>query len=125
MRRLPLFLIVCVLLACPARSGAETVSLCDASSSDDYLTKTSAQFLRGTSNIGFCWLEMIHQPAQETKNGGHFLVGIAKGIGHSFLRLVQGVGDVATCASPHRDKEGSFPSVTQSCALGSVGLEDR
>lgn len=31
---------------------AETISLCDAASSDDYLIKASGQFLRGTANIG-------------------------------------------------------------------------
>ncbi len=108
-----------------APSWAETISLCDAASSDDYLTKTSGRFLRGTANIGFCWLEMIHQPALEAKSGGNLFAGLAKGVGHSFLRVVKGIGDIATCASPLRDEDGTFPSVTRDCALGSVGLEDR
>ena len=109
--------------AVPCR--AETISICDAASSDDYLTKTSGQFLRGATNIGFCWLEMIHQPELEIRSGGNLLVGVAKGVGHSLLRVVKGIGDIATCASPHRDQDGTFPSVTQDCAFGSVGLEDR
>ncbi len=104
---------------------AETISLCDAASSDDYLTKMSGQFLRGATNIGFCWLEMIHQPALEARGGGNLFAGLAKGVGHSFLRVVKGIGDIATCASPHRDEDGTFPSVTRDCAFGSVGLEDR
>ena len=105
---------------------AETSSLCDASSSDDYLTKTSGQFLRGTTDIGFCWLEMIHQPAVEWRSERkNLFAGVAKGIGHTFLRVVKGVGDIATCASPHRDPDGVFPSVAHDCAFGTVGLEDR
>jgi putative exosortase-associated protein (TIGR04073 family) len=104
---------------------AETISICDAASSDDYLTKTSGQFLRGATNISFCWLEMIHQPALEVQSRGNLFAGVAKGVGHTFLRVVKGIGDIATCASPHRNEDGTFPSVTRDCAFGSVGLEDR
>ncbi len=127
MRELLLFL--CVLSAAigwqatPCR--AETISICDAASSDDYLTKTSGQFLRGATSLCFFWLEMIHQPELELRSGGNLFTGVAKGVGHSFLRVVKGIGDIATCASPHRDEDGAFPSVTQDCAFGSVGLEDR
>ncbi len=128
MRRLLLFL--CVFSAA-AGSGAvpcraETISLCDAASSDDYLTKASGQFLRGASNIGFCWLEMIHQPAIEArKEGGNLFVGIAKGVGHTALRVAKGLGDIATFVAPHQDEDGSFPHVARDCAFGSVDLEDR
>ena len=126
MRRFTLFLAVLVLLTSPPRfCRAETISLCDAASSDDYLTKASGQFLRGASNIGFCWLEIIHQPIREVQGGGNLFLGLARGVGHSFLRVAQGVGDIATCASPHRDEEGNFPAVTQDCVFGSAGLEDR
>ena len=106
-------------------SRAETISICDAASSDDYLTKASGQFLRGVTNIGFCWLEMIHQPEMEIRSRGNPLIGVARGAGHTFLRVVKGLGDIATCISPHRNQDGAFPSVTQDCALGAVGLEDR
>ena len=125
MRRTAVFLIAfCLLVWAAPRCAAETISLCDAASSDDYLTKTSGQFLRGASNIGFCWLEMIHQPALEARSGGNLFAGLAKGVGHSLLRVVKGIGDIATCASPHRDENNAFPAVTQDCVFGSVGLED-
>src|SRR3989338_8006939 len=126
MRRVSVLLIVSALLTGPARPcSAEILSLCDAASSDDSLTKTSGQFLRGAANIGFCWLEMIHQPAREARSGGNLFTGLAKGVGHSFLRVAKGAGDIVLCASPRRNKEGTFPSVSQDCALGSVGLENR
>ena len=103
---------------------AETVSICDAASADDYLTKASGQFLRGATDIGFCWLEMIHQPALEARGNRNLFAGIAKGVGHTFLRIVKGVGDIATCIAPHRDEEGRFPRVASDCAFGAVGLED-
>ena len=59
----------------PVPCRAETISLCDAASSDDYLTKTSGQFLRGTTGIAFCWLEMIGQPAAEVRSGGNVVTG--------------------------------------------------
>src|SRR3989338_5175085 len=108
-------------------SRAETISLCDAASSDDYLTKTSGRFLRGAANIGFCWLEMIHQPALEAKKEveeANLFVGLGKGVGHSLFRVVKGIGDVVTCASPFRDEDGTFPSFIHDCSFGSVGLED-
>jgi len=119
-----LFSVVSGWRALPCR--AETISVCDAAASDDYLTKTSGQFLRGTTGIAFCWLELIHQPALEWRSERkNLFIGAAKGVGHTFLRIVKGIGDIATCASPHRDEDGGFPSVTQDCPFGSVGLEDR
>ena len=109
--------------ALPCR--AETISFCDAASSDDYLTKASGQFLRGTTDLGFCWLEMIHQPALEAHPGGNLLYGVCKGAGHTMLRFVKGLGDLATCIAPHRDEDGAFPRVSNDCAFGAVGLEDR
>ena len=108
-----------------AACRAETISICDAASADDYLTKASGQFLRGTTSIGFCWLEMIHQPALEARGNRNLLAGIAKGVGHTFLRVVKGVGDIATCIAPHRDEEGGFPRFSNDCAFGAVGFEDR
>ena len=109
----------------PTPCRAETLSVCDAASSDDYLTKASGQFLRGATNIGFCWLEMIHQPALEAHRGGNLFAGIFRGMGHTALRVVKGMGDLSTFLAPHRDEEGAFPHVAQDCAFGAAGLEDR
>lgn len=126
MRRIFLYLGLSASLwgfALPCR--AETISICEAASSDDYLTKASGQFLRGATNIGFCWLEMIHQPALEARRRGNLFVGIFKGAGHTALRLIKGVGDIATFLAPHRDEYGAFSHVANDCAFGAVGLEDR
>lgn len=67
----------------------------------------------------------IGRPAAEIRSGGNLLTGVAKGVGHTFLCVAKGIGDIVTCASPHRDEDGTSPSVTRDCAFGSVGLEDR
>lgn len=105
---------------------AETVSICDAADSDDYLTKASGQFLRGATNLGFCWVELFHQPALEAKSGnGNLFYGVAKGVGHTAVRALKGVGDIATFVAPHRYEDGTFAAVADDCAFGSAGLEAR
>lgn len=107
-------------------SRADTATICEAAEADDYLSKTSGQFLRGATNLGFCWLEMIHQPALEARSERRNLfLGLLNGIGRTGLRAVKGLGDLATCVAPHRDKDGNFPRVARDCAFGAVGLEER
>ena len=65
MRKIAAFTGVLAVFFCAVPCRAETISICEAASSDDYLTKTSGQFLRGTSNLSLCWLEMIRQPVLE------------------------------------------------------------
>lgn len=114
-----------VLGAFPSRGLAETVSICEAAESDDYLTKASGQFLRGASNIGFCWTELIQQPAIEARTGGNILYGVLRGVGYTAVRAVKGVGEIATFPAPHRDPDGVFAHVADDCAFGAAGLEPR
>ena len=124
MRKIPASIGILAVLLCAIPCRAETLTVCEAASSDDYLTKTSGQFLRGTANLSLCWLEMIHQPVLESRAGGNLLVGLFKGAGHTFLRAVQGVGELVTFPVPQREPEGNFPHIANDCAFGAVGLED-
>ena len=81
-------------------------SICDGTKSDSWGVKASTTLARGVANTGGCWLEMVNQPVKETKAGGNVLVGIGKGVGHTFLRLVQGVGEIITSPLP-KAKDGS------------------
>lgn len=122
MRRL-LLLAVLIALPVPSALAQEGATLCDASASDDYLTKASGQFLRGTANTAFCWLELAHQPVMEWKVGQRNLfVGIGKGIFHSLKRGSQGIWELAIFWSP-RDTDGKFARVADDCALGLARLE--
>jgi len=126
MRKLLVFLSLLTaspwLLASACR--AETITVCEAASSDDYLTKTSGQFLRGTANLSLCWLEMIHQPVIEVRGGNNLFVGLFKGVGHTLLRAAEGVGELVTFPVPQQDKDGSFPHIANDCAFGIAGLEN-
>ncbi len=127
MRRFLLFLgLLTVVSPCLWASAcrAETLTVCEAASSDDYLTKTSGQFLRGTANLSLCWLEMIRQPVIEVRSGNNLLIGLFKGVGHTLLRGAKGLGELLTFPVPQRNEDGSFPHIANDCAFGTAGLED-
>ena len=49
---------------------------------------------------------MAHQPMKEVRNHGNVLVGVGKGIGHTFIRGCQGVAEIITSPLP-KAKDGS------------------
>ncbi len=125
-RRFLLVLLPALLVgAFPGHSRAETVTICEAAEADDYLTKASGQFLRGATNIGFCWIELIHQPEVSIRTGGNLFYGVLRGVGHTAMRVVKGVGEIATFPAPHRDPDGVFAHVADDCAFGAAGLEKK
>lgn len=122
MKTLPIALCLLLCGGTPA-AAQEGITLCEAASSDDYLTKSSGQFLRGTANVSLCWLELFHQPAQEMRSGGDIFTGIFKGFTHTIRRGAQGIGELMTFPAP-RQPDGSFPIIADDCALGALNLED-
>lgn len=81
-------------------------AICEGTKSDNHLTKTGCQLVRGVTNAGGCWLELANQPRKEMAGGGNVLVGVGKGIGHTCLRLVKGCAEIVTAPMPHA-KDGS------------------
>ncbi len=61
-----------------------------------YSTKAGYTLARGAANTLLGWTELIRQPAQEVKEGGNVVTGIAKGISHSVRRTLAGAGEVLT-----------------------------
>lgn len=99
--------------------------ICGGAASDRYLKKTAGQLARGVANAGLCWVELGHQPAREMKQeGGHIVVGLMKGVGHTGVRLLEGVGEIVTAPMP-RAKDGHYTQVADDCPLGIVGVTDR
>ncbi|MDO8729808.1 MAG: hypothetical protein Q7J69_01275 [Candidatus Omnitrophota bacterium] len=81
--------------------------ICSKTTSDNWGTKTGSQLARGAANTGGCWMEMVNQPMKEMKTGTHNpVIGVAKGVGHTCLRLVKGVGEIITSPMP-KAKDGS------------------
>jgi len=119
-------ILLCTMLlcACPPAFAQEGISLCEAASSDDYLTKSSGQFLRGTVNLSFCWLELFNQPAQEMHAGGDLFTGLFKGFTQTVRRGAQGIGELMTFPAP-RQPDGSFPVIATDCSLGVLNLEEQ
>ena len=71
--------------------------------------------MRGVTNLGLGWMDLIRQPSREMKEGGKGpIVGVAKGIGHTLMRMFRGVGDIALSPLPNA-KDGSQPA--KSCPL--------
>lgn len=109
----------------PGKVGV-SAPICDAADSEDYLTKTSGQFLRGVVNLAFCWVELFNQPAVAYREGRNVPVGFAKGIGHTVLRGGRGLAEALVCWDPRDPKSGTYHKpFANDCALGILGLEGR
>lgn len=117
MKRIGMMLVVVGFLvgACAGLAAAEC-AVCDMAASDSYPTKTGGQLVRGVANTGGCWMELANQPMKEMKEGGNILIGMGKGVGHTCIRLVQGVGEIVTCPMP-RAKDGKFTQIAHNCPM--------
>ena len=87
-------------------SGSSSCPVCSKTTSDSWGTKAGYTLTRGVANTGGCWLEMANQPMKEKKAGGNLVIGTLKGVGHTFIRLAQGVGEIITSPLP-KAKDGS------------------
>ncbi len=70
---------------------------------DNYLKKTPAMFLRGFSNAGFGWAEILTHPVRWSRNaplGIGTLTGLIVGPVMAVLRTTSGAIDLATCWVP-------------------------
>ena len=108
-----------------AGDRSTSAPICDAAESENYITKTSGQFLRGFVNLSLCWVELFNQPVVAHREGRSAIAGILPGLGHTLLRGAQGVGEMIICPVPRMEKTGSFPVIAKDCSLGVVGLEER
>ena len=89
-----------------ASSSSSSCAICSKTTSNHWGMKTGSQLARGVANTGCCWMEMVRQPMKEAHSGGNVLVGVGKGVGHTCLRLVKGVGEIVTAPLP-KAKDGS------------------
>jgi hypothetical protein len=112
------------LLALPADGYCRGMSICQAASSDDYVTKLSGQFIRGASNLVFCWLELFNQPYRAAKNNTGVIKGVGRGVRETIARGFSGAGEILT-APTHRCKDGTYLHLIDSCPYGLLGLEER
>lgn len=87
-------------------SASHGCTICGGTTSDSWGVKAATTLTRGVANTGLCWMELARQPAKEVKNHGNFLVGCGKGVGHTFLRLCKGIGEIVTSPLP-KAKDGS------------------
>jgi len=110
--------------AASSRSSGSSCAVCNAAASDSYPNKVGGQLTRGVANTGLCWVELVNQPVKEVKGGGNVVYGIASGVGHTCLRLAQGIGEIVTCPTP-RAKDGKYTQIADGCPLGVMGLTDR
>ena len=65
-----------------------------------YSEKAGHTLARGVANTLLGWTDLIRQPAQEAKQGGNVLTGLAQGAGRSITRTLSGLGDVLTFWTP-------------------------
>lgn len=121
MKRIGQAFIVAIAVAglCIGAAFAECM-VCDNAASDSYPAKTGGQLARGVANTGLCWMELANQPMKEMKGGGNILIGMGKGVGHTCIRLVQGVGEIVTCPTP-RAKDGKFTQIAHNCPMDMWG----
>lgn len=112
------------LMALPAEGYCRGMSICQAASSDDYVTKLSGQFIRGASNLAFCWVELFHQPFRAAKENSGVIKGVGRGVRETVSRAASGVGELVTAPLP-RSKDGTYLHTAESCPYGVLGLEER
>ncbi len=122
-RSLQLLVFVGVMALATAGDAVPECTVCNEAASDYYPEKDFFQFTRGIVNLGLCWVELVNQPAKEIKNGGNILIGMAKGLGHVGVRLVEGGGEVLTCITPPA-KDGTCTQIAHDCMLGVTGFTD-
>ncbi len=110
----------------PPVAARDSAPICDAAESENYLTRTSGQFLRGVVNLGFCWVELFNQPAVAYREGRNVPIGAVKGIGHTLLRGGKGLGEALLCWDPRNPQSGTYHKpFSDDCAFGILGLEER
>ena len=81
-------------------SGSHGCAICEGTKSSSWGVKTATTLTRGVANTGLCWTELAHQPMKEVQNHGNVLVGVGKGIGHTFIRGFKGVAEIITSPLP-------------------------
>ncbi len=83
-------------------NGQKVCPICGRASDDqaDYGTKAGSTLARGAANTLLGWTEIIRQPAQEVKEGGNVLTGVAHGVGNGVGRTLAGLGEVLTFWTP-------------------------
>ncbi len=80
-----------------------------------YQEKGGNTLLRGALNASLGWTEIIRQPAQEAKEGGNLLVGLAKGVGQGLTRTLTGLGEIFTFWTPKLNDQ--YIHFAQDCPL--------
>ncbi|MBI3317831.1 MAG: hypothetical protein HYZ90_01605 [Candidatus Omnitrophica bacterium] len=129
MKRILQMILVVAVIGLTALSFAASEStpqggcpVCSAAGSDSYGAKTVGQLGRGAANTGLCWTEMVNQPVKEMRSGGgNILIGMGKGVGHTCLRLVQGVGEIITSPMP-KAKDGKYTQIATDCPMELIGV---
>jgi putative exosortase-associated protein (TIGR04073 family) len=115
MKRILISLVVLGLVCAPAGLAAAGCAICEGVESENHAAKTGHQLTRGVANAGLSWMEMVRQPKQELNNDGNILVGLAEGVGHTFIRLAKGLGEVITAPFPHANDGSRIASNCPSC----------
>ncbi len=95
--------------------------ICSKAASENYTTKVGGQLTRGVANVGLCWVELANRPVKEVKSGGNPVVGVAKGIGYTCLRFLEGLGEIVTAPLP-KAKDGEYPHAADDCPLDVMGM---
>lgn len=92
-----------LVMACALVLGHPTVwartRIHDAAESENYGRKFGGMLGRGLLNATTCFIDIIVNTVEETKNGPPFvgtLTGVAKGVGCGVLRLGSGAVDIVT-----------------------------
>ena len=91
--------------------------ICAKANQDDaaHATKAGHTLMRGATNALLGWTDLIRQPAQEVKQGGNVLVGLAHGVGSGAMRTLGGAADVLTFWTPK--VHGKYMHFAKNCPV--------
>ena len=94
--------------------------VCDRAEAEPYRTHWYGKLGRGLLNTALGWTELFAQPVKAHHAKETLITGIDRGVGYTFKRTIEGVGEALTCwVGPWH------ATWAESCVLGVWGKTSR
>ena len=103
------FALMLVILTVCAPISFAMDAVCEAASSDNYISAASGKLVRGIANAAFGWVELFRQPAINQNPWE----GVGKGFVQTIARTGSGILEVATFIVP----KAHIPLADPACPL--------
>lgn len=99
MKKFAVILTLCLVAASASAQAQESQNVWEMAESEKYGTKAGGMLGRGVVNVATCFVDLLVQTVDKTKEGPAFIgtmSGLGSGLGCSALRVTSGATDVLT-----------------------------